>query len=472
MLIRIRYSIYIILALYFNSYLFSFTAVGTNYAQEFYVGFMQGVAGNQSSLNLIVGTSATSASFTIEANTGLLHQGLVTQNLLTVVNIPVEFQVTGNGFSNREKGIHIYSSNIEPLFILAEIQVNNISYPFQCQKLEQLLSYEYLIASCVGDNNHLLGSFLLVGSQDNTSITIIPTNRIIIPEDLQTPGSANISIDPDTRSHQLILHEMQTLLVFSTNDLTGTKILSDKPLTIISGQGCTSKHNCEPVAVQMPPTTTWGTKFLLTPFVGANQTNPQVFKAVANGNNTSIFYTCEDTTMLASDVSRSFQFCTYKCCYLESSRPILLIQLSSLGNSAFSVVSPIDQFIHEIDFISLPTVEYPSGYINIMVPADHSQDNNILLDGSPINCQWKAIYNRTRTIAGYGCNMTISSSEYIPAHHKISQNYPDGRLSVLVYGFGSPSGHNYAYLAGQFFGNLERISNSLVLITVILIITV
>ena len=417
---------------------------------------MQGTAGNLSTLNLIVGTSAATASFTIEASTRVLHQGSVTRNLLTVVSVPAEFQVTDSGFSNREKGIHIYSSNTEQLFVLAEIRVNNVSYPFQCQKLEELISYEYIITSHVGDNNQLLNSFLLVGSQDNTSITIIPTHRIMIPEDPQTPGSADISIDPHTRSHQFILHSMQTLLVSSTNDLTGTRISSDKALTVISGRGCTSKY-CEPLAVQMPPITTWGTKFLLTPFTGANQTNPQVFKAVASGNSTSIFYTCEDTTLLASDVRQSFQFSTDKCCYLESSRSILLTQLS---NSTFSLVSPIDQFVHEIDFISLSTVDYPSGYINIMVPADHNQRNNILLDGSPINCQWKAIYNRTRTIAGYGCNMTISSSGSMPTHHKISQTYPDGRLSVLMYGFGSPTGHNYAYLSGQFFGNITKISKS------------
>ena len=71
---------------------------------------------------------------------------------------------------------------------------------------------------------------------------------------------------------------MQTLLVLHADDLTGTNVLSNKPLMVISGHECAYAilnyndivmcfcvliPSCEPQALQVPLTTTWGTRFLI-----------------------------------------------------------------------------------------------------------------------------------------------------------------------------------------------------------------
>ena len=48
------------------------------------------------------------------------------------------------------------------------------------------------------------------------------------------------------------------------------------------------------------------------------------------------------------------------------------------------MISPIDQYVHEIDFISLPTNKFPSNYISVTVLAQHYDPSSILLDISMV----------------------------------------------------------------------------------------
>lgn len=422
---------------------------------------MRSTAGSLSSvLRLIVGTPATSAVFVVETSTEVLYQGVVTSGSPMIVNVSTELQVTETDFSNREKGIHIYSNGTKPIFVLVEtiFSLNYATYlAYPCQAVESLTSYEYFIISQDDPLDFFRSTFLLVGAKDNTSVTIVPSQVVTLPVDTQISLSSIVSVNPNTQSHQFTLNKMQTLLVSSVDDLTGTRVTSDKPLTVISGHECanvpSTVSGCEPLALQVPPAATWGTKFLLAPFAGRN--SAQVFKAVTSEDNTSFIYTCENTTSVVPVTSISLQFNTDKYCYLESSKPVLLAQLSvgqtvdSLGDPAIAMISPIDQYVHEIEFISLPTADFPSSYISIAVPAEHFNSFSVLFDGEVVNCQWQAIYNESGITVGYGCSMTVSSGESIPSQHTVSHSNPDGLLSVLVYGFNTFPYHGYAYLAGQ-----------------------
>ena len=63
---------------------------------------------------------------------------------------------------------------------------------------------------------------------------------------------------------------MQTFLFGAPgNDITGTSIVSNKPLTVISGHECGNVPDdvprCEHITEEIPPTVHWGQQFLLTP---------------------------------------------------------------------------------------------------------------------------------------------------------------------------------------------------------------
>ena len=116
-----------------------------------------------------------------------------------------------------------------------------LAYPYINLELQQ---YDYFVVSAdrsmspVSIMTDSQSSFLLVGNENNTTITIAPTQIVEVTVDPQDPNSALLSVEPGD-VHTITLHQMQTLFVGTAfGDLTGTAIISNKPLTVISGHEC------------------------------------------------------------------------------------------------------------------------------------------------------------------------------------------------------------------------------------------
>ena len=106
-------------------------------------------------------------------------------------------------------------------------------------------------------------------------------------------------------THNVTLNQLQTLLVFnSTLDITGTRIVSDKPLTVLTGHQCAQfpmeSQFCEPVHVQLTPSSSWGQNFLLVPFAG--RSSNQHYKLVTAQEDTTIIYKCGTTTAIGKNL--------------------------------------------------------------------------------------------------------------------------------------------------------------------------
>ena len=157
---------------------------------------------------------------------------------------------------------------------------------------------------------------------------------------------------------------MQTLLIGkSSTDLTGSRIVSNKPLTVISGHECgnvLSGSPCEHLTEQIPPSTTWGRKFLLVPFGGRN--NGQYYKVVSSQANTTVVRTCNSvfTTKTLSIAGSSFTFFTSSdtYCFMVSNKPLLVSQLGiakqfSIGGPIIFILPSLDQYTNRYSFFSL-----------------------------------------------------------------------------------------------------------------------
>ena len=433
----------------------------STYGREFYIGFFSNLGGgNFTNLKIVVGTPDTSARFRVETSNGVFREETVTPNMPIAIDVEADFQVTGEEFVERQKGLRIYSTGSESIFVLAQNYITRINFgvylAYPCQTFETESEYEYVAVSA--DSDVALSQLLLVGCDDDTEITVVPTRTVTIPQDPQNFNSASTSIEPGSTSHQFILHQMQTLLVSSTADLTGSRIISNKPLTVISGHECanvpSTRSGCEPLAVQVPPTFTWGMEFLLSPFAG--RSGAQTFKAVTSQNNTFFSLVC-GTTASGAREDTLFQINTDEHCFMKASKPVLVVQLSfgtsidGMGDPAIALISPIDQYVRETEFVSLPEMEFASNYISITVPAEHYFPDRILLDGTIVNCEWQAIYNDVTNfnIVGYGCNARISGESGSHTRHTVIHSNSDGRISVLAYGFSTFPAQGYAYLTGQ-----------------------
>ena len=404
-------------------------------------------------LRIVVGTRDTSAEFIVESSNGVIYQGTVTLSVPVAIDLGPDFQVVSNDYTERLDGLHIYSTGNESIYVLAMNSISFINFgtylAYPCLTFETESMYEYFAISVESDAGP--SQILLVGCENDTEITLVPTQMISIPQDPQNQHSNSTNIEPGATSHQFTLRTLQTLLISSANDLTGTKITSNKPLTVISGHQCAvippATTGCEPHAVQVPPSFTWGTKFLLSPFAGIQ--GAQTFKAVTSQGDTTFESVCGLNCEWRERTI--FEISTDEHCYLKTSKPVLLIQFFSPGTLAIALISPIDQYIHESEFLSLPTEEFSDQYISVTVAAEHYNPTAILLDGAMINCQWQEIHNSTSAadIIGYGCNTTVSSVFGSHTRHTVTHSNPGGLISVFAYGFSTFPAHGYAYLTGQ-----------------------
>lgn len=433
---------------------------------------MRNIGGSYSAtLRLVIGTPGPqekNVEFVVETSDLLIYEGNINSSTIAKVNIPRNLQTIASDMENRWKGIHVYTvSQNDEIFVLVEnfyYTINYgsfLAYPNGFEAIQENSTFEYRIIS-KGDILH--SEFLLVGCYNNTLVEIIPSQSVTLPINLWAQNDSDVvEVHPGTSYHVLI-QQMQTLLVLSVPDLTGTTIISSKPLTVISGHECarvpSSVPGCEHFAVQVPPTSTWGSTFLLVPFAG--RIGPQTFKAIGSVNNATFSYICNaDMQYIQGPI---FELNTSHYCYLESSKPAFVVQFSTghdldnRGDPAIAMISPVENYLHKTKLILLP---FPTNYISVTTSAEHFNRNSILLDGMILDCAWHTFYNFGGNTVGYGCSAYVNSSEN-HTQHTVIHSRQDGRLSVLVYGFKFTNAINegYAYLAGMSYHYHLPMSNS------------
>ena len=431
------------------------------------MGFLRNYRGEASYTRLIITSPETDviqvAVNTIRTN---LFSGLVSGDEPATVNIPPEWRVDESGLSDR--GIHI-SANSSAVFVVAanvyavgtSIGTSDTYHILPHQNLT-VQFYEYYAMS-IGTKLDSSGQeraseVLLVGTEDNTTVTVFPTQTVSLPIDPQDGGNSTIIVQPG-QGHTMTLHRLQTLLITKGNlDLTGTRIVSNKPLSVLSGHECGNVPDnvggCDHVGVHVPPTATWGKRFLLIPFL--ERPSGQRYKVLSAQTDTVVERTCSgdilDVVNLATSGSvYEFHTTPITSCYLQSNNPLLVVQLGQgfeldrTGDPSMMFVSPVEQYINSVSLLPLSTDDFSANFITITAFPEHFSPANILLDGQPVKADWTVVISN-RTTVGYGCKLPISMGS-----HTVQHKHTKGRLSVLVYGLDREPRHAYGYLAGLAF---------------------
>ena len=429
-----------------------------SYGTEFYIGAMRNYVGYTEALRLYITTPSVSpVEYIVETTSGVQASGNVTNNSPAVVNLPVSLVTDDALYSSRFKGIHVYTINGGDISVLVvNYQSYTIgdylAYPYQAFPSSQ---YQYYAVStgtlAVAENS--LSEVLLVGNKNNTTVTVVPTQTVTVPVDIQTnSGSKTVAAGS---SFTFTIHRMQTFLIgVPVLDISGTSIISDKPLTVVSGHECGNVPLiccCQHITEQIPPTVTWGTKFFLTPYFG-HSIGPY-FKVVASENQTTLILTCtlnnslsSNTTYLelAGDVVTFESLSSSSYCYIESDKPILVTQLGPgggkninyLGDPVISVIPPLKQHQKSITLLVPSFSSITMLYVNIA----STKKGPVLLDGQSISVTWNNIYNNGNNTVGYGAQIQFNYSSTSVSYTISMQS----KFSALVYGFGSHEGFSYS----------------------------
>jgi hypothetical protein len=371
-------------------------------------------------------------------------------------------------FANRNLGLLVSSE--EPISVVLVSYTTGstphstyLALPSHSQPTSQYIYYGISHGSSQADRH---SQILLVGCMDDTTVTIIPSQDVTLPADPQLSNSSTIDVSSGS-NHTITLNSLQTLLISVTMkmDLSGTKIISNRPLTVVGGHECASVpltvSSCDPMATQVPPTINWGTEFLLTPLV-RDSTFGQTYKILKSEPNTNVTYKCGTSPVTElSPTTNSFQLMANNYCYLSCSQPCFVSELAfsgshpipgSVGDPLLMAVPPIQQYLHSVSFIALP--QMPLNYYSIILPADDYYNRTVIINNVSSSLSFTPILSTDGSVVGHGYHTSASGP------YTITHIHPNGVLYANVYGFITTMTTigGYGYLTGTNLNPLTYIS--------------
>ena len=297
---------------------------------------------------------------------------------------------------------------------------------------------------------------VLVTTEDNTGITVTLTQDI-------TNVDANDIIDQiggQTLSAGVeysftFSKAMQTLYLASDDDLTGSRVISNKPISFISGHECGTVpfdiHFCDQLVEQLPPSSTWGKRFITAPI--ASRYAVDIFRIVASRDSTEVQSNClEDSLNLDAGEFMEFNVSSSSYCYFESSQPLIMVQFSVAsdldnvleGDPFMVVIPPVEQYRNSYvisTFNSSDETNPGVNYINILVPADSGGPEGVRFDGQPLPSSVQFIEINcisSEVTCAYAAQMNITM-----ASHLLSTSDPNATVNAIVYWLSFRVGHGY-----------------------------
>ena len=131
-----------------------------------------------------------------------------------------------------------------------------------------------------------------------------------------------------------LLNASETIIVSSSEDLTGSRVIANRAVSFYSGHYCASNKttNCSILNEQIPPYNSWGNTFIL--HTNINGIKGNMFKIIASDVGADVFISCttDGTNYVANQFKLGFRQHTVLpipdlyYCTVKSDENILIIQ--------------------------------------------------------------------------------------------------------------------------------------------------
>ena len=240
-----------------------------------YIGFPENYNNTPEFLKLYLSTNEVDAvELFIDTLKGFHFSNTVTNNDVIEVEFPLKFEV--QNYEQRYSGIKVTTENDEGLVMYGQSYQSGSSGIFAALPCspQNVTEYEYYAVTFNGVISHSRAFMLFVGCENGTIVGIGPL--------------------------KIYLNEMETYLFSSTRRMTATRVVSNKPISFISGHQCRGVPRgvdyCDQVVEQLPNTALWGKEFLTAPLFG--RTAPDIYIVVS-------YLPSTVTTMICSNSSNT-----------------------------------------------------------------------------------------------------------------------------------------------------------------------
>lgn len=436
--------------------LYSYSQGSTSVGTEFWTGYMDhfsppGTNGGSQMDLYITSDYNTSGTITIADGSFSPIPFNVTAKKITVINIPANAFLGQAGTFN--KGIHITA--IQPIAIYGHIFALDASGATLLLPVTALGKDYYSINYFQTSNvSPTYSTFMVIATQDNTTVEITPANSLIDGHGAHTPFSVT-------------LNKGQLYQGLSGRDLTGTRIQavgsgtnSCQNIAVYSGSSrisidCNGGNNTsDNLFQQVYPTDSWGKNYISVPLKNRHF---DIIRIVLSNTNTNV--KLNGQTLPATDFTNGYyQFNSTTVNEIIADQPIQVVQYAvsqgetlscgidtaDRGDPEMIFLTPLEQTLNHVTLFSTSNYLILQSYINVTITT--AAKNSFYLDG-----------NSYANFTSVPNDPTYSTAQ-IPVSQGTHTINASAGFDAIAYGFGQFE--SYGYAAGA---NLQSLTNYIVL---------
>ena len=380
--------------------------------------------------------------------------GRVVPESTVVINLPSA--VVAHSSNEQNKGIHLKVSSDKMTVVGQDVRVQTTTTFLALPSTQLGITNYVYYGMIVADKSTRNSIIMVVCTENGTMMNLTATQPVTL-----NVGDSTTNVISG-REYTFEVNEFQTIYISTFDDLSGTKIVTDKPVSVFSGHECVnipeSVYGCDHIAEQIPPTAVWGKVFYISPF---RTRKSYTIKILAAYNFTNVSLYCNDTLEFntineGETIVKTFMLQEY--CAIHSTKNILVAQLShgqhDDGANGDPLMILIPASIHYTSEFSVSTLRNPAigrhnyqHFLNIMVLAQYYQPHMIHIKIGSITQSldlftWVPIKIDNITEA---YTLQVNIPEGVT---EIIHDDPTALMSATVYGFGLYEGYGHAFDLG------------------------
>jgi gliding motility-associated-like protein len=357
---------------------------------------------------------------------------IVTANITTTISIPIGIVESSASEILDNKGVRVQANDTISVFaavIAAYTSDATLVYP------KSSLGTHYRISSYPG----MESNFLIVATEDNTQISIVPTAITAAGRQAGVPFIVNLN-----QGQSYFVKALSNNADLTGSTITGTSISgSCRPFAVFSGTRCTNIpvgcSACDVLYDQALPVSEWGKTYHAVPFGNTAYT----LKIMAEQNGTVCNYNGLTLNMNAGQVIEYNHITGSRC--IQSNLPICVTQYiqgtgcNGAGDPAMMYLNSADQKIDRVTFSTVTSTIITSHKINVVMETAYI--GQLTLDGLSVPAS-------SFTPVTSCSNMSYATLALTQGSHTLAAD-----SGFVGYAFGSGSYESYAYSVGSFKKN-------------------
>ena len=412
-------------------------------SNEYYLGFFKLNRGTASVI--LTTTISQSVNYSIQApGIEYFNSGVITPNVRSIITFPDDVQVSS--YTEESKGIYLTLSS-DKVTVLGQNIRPRSGDTFLILPLTKQYAKEYVYYGISSARSIFQSIILIVGTKDDTILNLTVTQSVTI-----SVSATNYTLIPGIE-YPFVISRLQTLYIESVDDITGTRIVTNHPVSVFSGHESAyvpaNFAGRDYLIEQIPPTVLWGKVSYVASLATRSRSTVKVLAAY---NFTNIDIYCSNSTRTSYTINQGSFFeriIGQENCAICASNKVLVAQFGHgrsddgvNGDPFMMLVPATSQYLSELVFSTIYDSTM-SHYLNIIVLLQYFQPEMIYLIANGVNeslstQQWTPILVNNVNKA-YITQVNIFQEGIV----KISHANSKALMTAMVYGFAFNKGYGH-----------------------------